>query len=76
MKKILITIPMEERHKEKIKNIAFDGEIKYCSASEIVKEDVCQAEIILGNVPAEFLKENKNLKWIQLKSSFSKTNPP
>ncbi len=37
MKKILITIPMEERHKEKIKNIAFDGEIKYCSASEIVK---------------------------------------
>ena len=69
MKKILITIPMEENHKEKIKNIAFDGEIKYCSASEIVKEDVCQAEIILGNVPAEFLKESKNLKWIQLNSA-------
>ena len=69
MKKILITIPMEEKHKEKIKNIAFDGEIKYCSASEIVKEDVCQAEIILGNVPAEFLKESKNLKWIQLNSA-------
>lgn len=31
-----------------------------------MKEDVCQAEIILGNVPAEFLKESKNLKWIQL----------
>ena len=69
MKKILITIPMEEKHKEKIKNIAFDGEIKYCSASEIIKEDVCQAEIILGNVPAEFLKESKNLKWIQLNSA-------
>ena len=69
MKKILITIPMEENHKEKIKNIAFDGEIKYCSASEIIKEDVCQAEIILGNVPAEFLKESKNLKWIQLNSA-------
>ena len=60
---------MEEKHKEKIKNIAFDGEIKYCSASEIIKEDVCQAEIILGNVPAEFLKESKNLKWIQLNSA-------
>ncbi|WP_427042822.1 D-2-hydroxyacid dehydrogenase [Fusobacterium sp. SB021] len=69
MKKILITIPMEEKHKEKIKNIAFDGKIKYCSASEIIKEDVCQAEIILGNVPAEFLKESKNLKWIQLNSA-------
>lgn len=69
MKKILITIPMEENHKEKIKNIAFDGKIKYCSASEIIKEDVCQAEIILGNVPAEFLKESKNLKWIQLNSA-------
>ncbi|XTA53880.1 D-2-hydroxyacid dehydrogenase [Fusobacterium sp. SB021] len=60
---------MEEKHKEKIKNIAFDGKIKYCSASEIIKEDVCQAEIILGNVPAEFLKESKNLKWIQLNSA-------
>lgn len=69
MRKILVTIPMEEKHKKEIKKIAFDVEIKYCSAGEITKEDIYQAEIILGNVPVKLLKESKNLKWIQLNSA-------
>lgn len=69
MKKILITIPMEEEHKKRIKEIAFDAEIKYCSADKITKEDVCQAEIILGNVPVNFINESINLKWLHLNSA-------
>ena len=69
MRKILVTIPMEEKHKKEIKEIAFDAEIKYCSANEITKEDIYQADIILGNVPVKILKESKNLKWIQLNSA-------
>lgn len=69
MKKILITIPMEEEHKKRINEIAFDAEIKYCSVEKITKEDVCDAEIILGNVPVNFIKESINLKWLHLNSA-------
>lgn len=69
MKKILITIPMEEEHKKRINEIAFDAEIKYCSVEKITKKDVCDAEIILGNVPVNFIKESINLKWLHLNSA-------
>ncbi len=69
MKKILVTIPMEEKHKEQIKSIAFDAEIIYISAKEADKETVHSADIILGNVPAGILKGNTKLKWLQLNSA-------
>lgn len=69
MKKILVTIPMEEKDKNEIEETAFDAEIRYCTAGEVTQEIVCEADIILGNVPVKFVKESKKLKWIQLNSA-------
>lgn len=69
MKKILVTIPMEEEHRKQIEKIAFDAEICYISPEEITEEKVQEADIILGNVPVKYLKESQKLKWIQLNSA-------
>lgn len=67
MKKILVTIPMEEEHKKQIREIAADAEIIYSDKPE--KALIEEAEIILGNVPVESIRGSKNLKWIQLNSA-------
>lgn len=69
MVKILVTIPMEEKHKSQIKSIASDAEITYAGSGEFNKEMVLNADIILGNVPVDYLKGDKKLKWIQLNSA-------
>lgn len=67
-RKILVTIPMEEEHKRKIANIASDAEVIYLTPDKAEKSIVQEAEIILGNVSIDAVRESKNLKWIQLNS--------
>lgn len=69
MKKIVVTIPMEEIHKEKIKNTAFNSEIFYMSELKNPEETIKDADIILGNVSPEILKKCEKLKWIHLNSA-------
>lgn len=68
-RKILVTIPMEEEHKRKIANIASDAEVIYLTPDKAEKSIVQEAEIILGNVSIDAVRESKNLKWIQLNSA-------
>lgn len=67
MRKILVTIPMEEEHKKYIQEIAVDAEVIYSERPDKVL--IQEAEIILGNVPVDIIKDSKNLKWIQLNSA-------
>ena len=68
-KKILVTIPMEEKHKRKIATIASDAEVIYLTPDKAEKSIVQEAEIILGNVAVDAVRGSKNLKWIQLNSA-------
>ena len=68
-KKILVTIPMEEKHKRKIATIASDAEVIYLTPDKAEKSIVQEAEIILGNVAVDAVRGSKNLKWIRLNSA-------
>ena len=64
--KILVVLPVKEEHKERIRNAAPDAKTTYCLEAEVTKEQVQDADIIIGNVKPEFLKDSRNLRWIQL----------
>lgn len=69
MRKVLITIPVEERHKEYFENIGKDCAFEYVQSSEVSREQVRDASIIIGNVPAEMLPAAEKLEWLQLNSA-------
>ena len=67
--KILVVLPVKEEHKERIRNAAPDAKTTYCLEAEVTKEQVQDADIIIGNVKPEFLKDSRNLRWIQLNNA-------
>ena len=67
--KILVVLPVKEEHKERIRNTAPDAKTTYCLEAEVTKEQVQDANIIIGNVKPEFLKDSRNLRWIQLNNA-------
>lgn len=69
MKKIIITIPMEEKNRKEIEKIALGYEILYVGKESIETKDLENAEIILGNLSPNMLKNCRELKWLHLNSS-------
>ena len=69
MEKILIVLPVEERHREMFKKAAPEAELIYCLADQVTKEQAQEANVIIGNVPREYLKDSPNLRWIQLNNA-------
>lgn len=75
MREILVTIPVETQHKIYLENAASETKegrglhFTYLSQQEVTQEMVEEAEIILGNVNPEFLKNARKLKLLQLDSA-------
>ena len=69
MKNILITIPVTEIHKERLNSIAQDCCIRYVPAVQVTEEQIREASVIIGNVPARFIKASENLNLLQLESA-------
>ena len=67
--KILVVLPVREEQKDRIRNTAPDAKVIYCLEAEVTKEQVQDANIIIGNVKPEFLKDSPNLRWIQLNNA-------
>lgn len=67
MKKILVTIPMEPRHRECLEHAAPGCSFTY--VEEAADEDIQNANIIIGNVGPQRIKSSQNLEWIQLNSA-------
>lgn len=67
--RILVTLPLEHNDKIRFENSAKNGIFEYISPQKVTREQVQKANIILGNVPAEFVINSPNLKWIQLNSA-------
>lgn len=69
MEKILVVLPVEEKHKERFRLAAPQGELIWCPVDRVTKKQVQEANIIIGNVPAEYLKGSSNLVWLQLNNA-------
>lgn len=71
MKKVIVTIPAEDRHKEYLERIGAGCEFFYTSASAITGDQIREADIIIGNADPALLKEAEKLQWLQLNSAGS-----
>ena len=68
-KTILVVIPVREEHRELLEEAAPGNHFVYSSIREVSREQVQEADIILGNVPADKIGASKKLQWLQLNSA-------
>jgi len=71
MKKVVVTIPVKDRHKAYFEEIGAGCEFFYTSAPAVTGGGIREADIIIGNVEPELVKEAENLQWMQLNSAGS-----
>ena len=67
--KILVVIPLDENEKEKLQSKMIGAEYIFITSNDVTEEQVKSADIIIGNVPPEYIKGSKKLKWLQLNSA-------
>lgn len=72
-KNVLVTIPVSEDHKKFLEAKAADGNynccFRYVPTKQVKKEDVEQANVIVGNVSPALITEAKSLELLQLNSA-------
>ena len=68
-KNILSIVPMTEDEKARLAQAAPGCDIVYSTPKAVTEEMVQNAEIIIGNVPVDFIKCSEKLELIQLNSS-------
>ena len=66
---ILVTVPFTEEQKKRLEAQMPEASFTYVGRGEETKDQVAEAEIILGNVPVGRLKDARRLRWLQLNSS-------
>ena len=66
-KKVLVVIPVEERHRRMLEEAFPEAGFLYRRTAE--PADLAQANIIIGNVPPNRLHEAAKLEWMQLNSA-------
>ena len=70
MKNILVLIPAEERHKEKLEAAGNGCSFTYASMDTVTDEQLDRASVIIGNVlPPERLQARPQLELLQLESA-------
>lgn len=70
MKEVLVTIPVQEKHKKYLEGIGAGMHFTYLnSRKEATKELMREASIILGNVPTAVLSAAEKLEFLQLDSA-------
>ena len=68
---ILILLPIDERQKKIIEDVSPNSKYIYKTYTNVDKSTVQEADIIIGNPPADMLIDSPNLKWLQLNSAGS-----
>ena len=67
--KILVTLPLDERQKNRLEMNFKHQEFVYCLAEDVTKEVIRDAEVILGHLDPAFLQYAEELKWLQLNNA-------
>ncbi len=69
MKRILVVLPVNEKHKRRLERISNDSVFHYVPISEVTAELVQNSEIIVGNVPPTYISASNILELLQLNSA-------
>lgn len=69
MKKIYTFIPLKEEHKKLLENSSSNCECIHLGQIKPTLEQVKDANIIIGNIPVDILKNIPNLEFVQLNSA-------
>lgn len=68
-KKILVTLPLSDEQKQRFIRVANNQDVQFTEVAKLTEVDVSQANIIMGQVPARFIKKSEKLELIQLASA-------
>lgn len=71
MKNILVTIPITDEQKQRLKAQMPDAVYCFCPEEELNDDQIAEADLILGNVSPDRVTLAKHLEWLQLNSSGS-----
>ena len=69
MKTILSVIPMNDEQRARLESVSVGCKVIYSTEKDVTEAQVQSAEIILGNVPAEFIHGSTRLELLQLASA-------
>lgn len=69
MKTILVALPVEQRHKEKLEAAAPGCSFLYVPREEVTAEQAAAAEVIIGNVAPALIAGAEKLRLFQLNSA-------
>lgn len=69
MKQVLVLMPVEARHKEKLEAAGAGCNFEYSSPDQVTVESIRSANVILGQPRAEMLGASEKLEWLQLESA-------
>jgi len=69
MVNVVCVLPVEQRHKDKLEKAGVDCSFLYTSAGEVTSEQLQEAQVIIGNVPAKLINASENLELLQLSSA-------
>ena len=60
-KKILVLIPVKDRHKLRLEETAPNGTFTYASPQTVTEEMAAESHIIIGNIPPKLLRTSEKL---------------
>ena len=66
---VLVVMPFQESHRQYIEGIGQGCKFHYSTIADATREQICAADIILGNAKPQMVAESQRLKWIQLNSA-------
>lgn len=69
MKRVLVVLPVQERHKEKLEKAGEGCIFTYSSVKEVTEDMIAESEIIIGNVSAAKIGASNKLELLQLNSA-------
>lgn len=69
MKTILVTLPVNDSHRARIEAIARGHRVQFTPVDQVTEEQVAQASVIIGNVPARMIQASERLELLQLESA-------
>lgn len=69
MKNVLVAMPVEARHKEKLEAAGAGCAFVYTSPEAVTAEQIAAADVVIGNVPAKLIGASERLELLQLNSA-------
>ncbi|MDL2295550.1 D-2-hydroxyacid dehydrogenase [Lachnospiraceae bacterium OttesenSCG-928-E19] len=69
MEKILVTLPVNEKQRRRLEKDKAEFDFEYVKRSDVTPEQIAEADYIIGNVEASYIKGSPKLKLLQLNSA-------